>query len=118
MPAEPPKPAGPSLEPPVVDVPWNEPPATPPVAVEGEALEQRTASIDPPEHVATVVEVSEPDDDEPPLTDEDYFEVETQAEAFLDGLDDLAPEPQAPAEPMPAVEPAPGRAAEWPESSL
>lgn len=113
MPAEPPEPAGPSLEPPVIDVPWNEPPATPPVAVEGEALEQRTASIDPPEHVATVVEVSEPDDDEPPLTDEDYFEVETQAEAFLDGLDDLAPEPQAPAEPMPAVEPATGLAAEW-----
>ena len=118
MPAEPPEPAGPSLEPPVVDVPWNEPPATPPVAVEGEALEQRTASIAPPEHVATVVEVSEPDDDEPPLTDEDYFEVETQAEAFLDGLDDLAPEPQAPAEPMPAVEPATGLAAEWQEIYL
>lgn len=97
---------------PVVDVPWNEPPDTPPVAVESEALEQRTAMIEEPEHRAAVVEVNESDDDEPPLTDEDYFEVETQAEAYLDGLDELPSEPQ-PAEPAPAIEPATGLAAEW-----
>ncbi|MCQ4310791.1 DNA polymerase III subunit gamma/tau [Pseudomonas stutzeri] len=98
--------------PPVVDVPWNEPPDTPPVAVESETLEQRATPIAEPEHVAAVVEVNEPDDDEPPLTDEDYFEVETQAEAYLDGLDELAPDSQV-AEPTPAVEPATGLAAEW-----
>ena len=107
-----PEPAKQDPLPPVVDVPWNEPPHTPPVAVESEALEQRSAQVDQPEHVAAVVEVSEPDDDEPPLTDEDYFEVETQAEAYLDGLDDVAPEPQS-AEPMLAVQPATGLAAEW-----
>lgn len=107
-----PEPTKPEPVPPVVDVPWNEPPVTPPVAVESEALEQRVEPIGEPEHLAAVVEVSEPDDDEPPLTDEDYFEVETQAEAYLDGLDDLALEPQA-AEPAPAVQPATGLAAEW-----
>lgn len=98
--------------PPVVDLPWDEPPVTPPVAVESEALEQRIAPTGEPEHVAAVVEVNEPDDDEPPLTDEDYFEVETQAEAYLEGLDDPASEPQVVA-PAPAVEPATGLAAEW-----
>jgi len=98
--------------PPVVDLPWNEPPVTPPVAVESEALEQRIAPTGEPEHVTAVVEVNEPDDDEPPLTDEDYFEVETQAEAYLEGLDDLTSEPQSIA-PAPAVEPATGLAAEW-----
>jgi len=98
--------------PPVVDLPWDEPPVTPPVAVESEALEQRIAPTGEPEHVAAVVEVNEPDDDEPPLTDEDYFEVETQAEAYLEGLDDPTSEPQVVA-PAPAVEPATGLAAEW-----
>jgi len=96
----------------VVNVPWNEPPASSPVAVETEAVEQRTASIETAEHFAAVVEVNEPDDEEPPLTDEDYFEVETQAEAYLDGLDDPASEQQS-VEPAPAVEPATGLAAEW-----
>jgi DNA polymerase-3 subunit gamma/tau len=82
------------------------------VAVESEALKQRVEPIAEAEHLAAVVEVSEPDDDEPPLTDEDYFEVETQAEAYIDGLDDLAPEPQT-IEPTPAIEPATGLAAEW-----
>ncbi|AHL75150.1 DNA polymerase III subunit gamma/tau [Stutzerimonas stutzeri] len=107
-----PEPAKPEPAPHVVDVPWNEPPDTPPVAVESEALEQRPEPTGEPEHLAAVVEVSEPDDDEPPLTDEDYFEVETQAEAYIDGLDDLASEPEA-AEPTPAIEPATGLAAEW-----
>ena len=98
--------------PPVVDVPWNEPPDTPPVAVESEALEQKTERPGEPAHLAAVVEVNEPDDDEPPLTDEDYFEVETRAEAYLGGLDDFEPDPQ-PTDPAPAIEPATGLAAEW-----
>ena len=98
--------------PPVVDLPWNEPPDTPPVAVESEALEQKTELLGEPAHHTAVVEVNEPDDDEPPLTDEDYFEVETQAEAYLGGLGGFEHEPQ-PTEPAPAVEPATGLAAEW-----
>ena len=109
--------AKPARELPVVDVPWNEPPVTPPVAVETEAVEQFSQPAEAPEHHAAVIEVNEPDDDEPPLTDEDYFEVETQAEAFMDGLDDLAEEPKA-TEPAPAVEPASGLAAEWLEIFL
>lgn len=104
--------AKPDREIPVVDVPWNEPPITPPVAVETEAVESLTASATESEHHATVIEVNEPDDDEPPLTDEDYFEVETQAEAFMDGLDDPTELPME-AEPSPAIEPATGLAAEW-----
>ncbi|ANF26988.1 DNA polymerase III subunit gamma/tau [Stutzerimonas stutzeri] len=111
-PAPTPQPVASEPVPSVVDVPWNEPPASSPVAVESEAVEQRTASIETAEHFAAVVEVSEPDDEEPPLTDEDYFEVETQAEAYLDGLDDPASEQQS-VEPAPAVEPATGLAAEW-----
>ena len=107
----------PDREIPVVDVPWNEPPVTPPVAVETEAVEHLTASATESEHHATVIEVNEPDDDEPPLTDEDYFEVETQAEAFMDGLDDPAEQPME-AEPSPAIEPATGLAAEWLEIFL
>lgn len=99
--------------PPVVDVPWNEPPDTPPVAVESEAQERRSEPAEAAAHHAAVVAVSEPDDDEPPLTDEDYFEVETQAEAYMDELDDdPVPGPQV-VEPAPAAEPATGLAAEW-----
>lgn len=101
------------VTPPIVDLPWHEPPATPPVAVQSEALEQQAAPLDEPvQHSAEVVEVNEPDDDEPPLTDEDYFEVETQAEAYLDGLGERVSEPQA-TEPALAVKPATGLAAEW-----
>lgn len=109
--------AKPGREIPVVDVPWNEPPETPPVAVETEAVKNLTASATESKHHATVIEVSEPDDDEPPLTDEDYFEVETQAEAFMDGLDDPAEQPME-AEPSPAIEPATGLAAKWLEIFL
>ena len=105
-------PAEPQNAPPLVDVPWNEPPNTPPVAVESEAVEQLPALAAEPEHLAAVVEVVEPDDDEPPLTDEDYFEVETRAEAYLDELVDVAPDTQA-IEPTPAAKPATGLAAEW-----
>ncbi|MCQ4297577.1 DNA polymerase III subunit gamma/tau [Pseudomonas stutzeri] len=98
---------------PVIDVPWNEPPDVPPVAVVADVVLPEPAPLDgPDEHVASVVQVEESDDDEPPLTDEDYFEVENQAEAYLDELSDADDEPQT-AEPLPAVEPATGLAAEW-----
>ncbi len=95
--------------PPVVDVPWNEPPSVPPV--EAEAILPQAPPFEA-DHVAAVVQVEEPDDDEPPLTDEDYFEVENQAEAYLDELVQVEAEPDA-VEPLPAVEPATGLAAEW-----
>lgn len=103
--------------PPVIDVPWNEPPDAPPVAVEAGAVLPEPAPDSPDEHVASVVQVEEPDDDEPPLTDEDYFEVENQAEAYLNELSSVSDEPE-PAEPLPAVEPATGLAAEWLELYL
>jgi len=103
--------------PPVIDVPWNEPPDVPPVAVEAGAVLPEPAPDSPDEHVASAVQVEEPDDDEPPLTDEDYFEVENQAEAYLDELSGASDEPE-PVEPLPAVEPATGLAAEWLELYL
>ncbi|MBX7272399.1 MULTISPECIES: DNA polymerase III subunit gamma/tau [Stutzerimonas stutzeri subgroup] len=103
---------------PVIDVPWNEPPDVPPVAVEADAVLPEPVPVDgAADHVASVVQVEEPDDDEPPLTDEDYFEVENQAEAYLDELEHSRDEPE-PVEPLPAVEPATGLAAEWLELYL
>ncbi|MCQ4264424.1 DNA polymerase III subunit gamma/tau [Stutzerimonas stutzeri] len=103
---------------PVVDVPWNEPPDVPPIAVEAAAVLAEPVSLDgPADHVASVVQVEEPDDDEPPLTDEDYFEAENQAEAYLDELDQASDEPEI-VEPLPSVEPATGLAAEWLELYL
>jgi DNA polymerase-3 subunit gamma/tau len=103
---------------PVIDVPWNEPPNVPPVAVEAAAVLPEPAPLDAAaDHVASVVQVEEPDDDEPPLTDEDYFEVENQAEAYLDELSHAGEEPET-VEPLPAVEPATGLAAEWLELYL
>ena len=107
-----PEEVAPSRASPLVDVPWNEPPATSPVAVEHEAVEQLPEIAGEPEHHAVVAEVAEPDDDEPPLTDEDYFEVETQAEAYLDELVDVVPDAQV-AEPAPSAKPATGLAADW-----
>ena len=116
--AEPPAPSAIEEQPvPVVDVPWNEPPAVAPVAVESDAVLPEPALDGPPDHVAAVVQVEEPDDDEPPLTDEDYFEVENQAEAYLEELQQDETEQQE-AEPLPAVEPATGLAAEWLELYL
>ena len=103
--------------PPIIDVPWHEPPDVPPVAVEACAVLPEPVPGSPDEHVASVVQVEEPDDDEPPLTDEDYFEVENQAEAYLDELSHDSDEPKM-AEPLPAVEPATGLAAEWLELYL
>ncbi len=116
--AEPPAPSAiEDLPVPVVDVPWSEPPEVAPVAVESDAVQPEPALDGPPDHVAAVVQVEEPDDDEPPLTDEDYFEVENQAEAYLEELQQDETEQQE-AEPLPAVEPATGLAAEWLELYL
>lgn len=102
---------------PVIDVPWNEPPEVPPVAVEANAILPEPALDGPPDHVAAVVQVEEPDDDEPPLTDEDYFEVENQAEAYFEELQQDETDQQE-VQPLPAVEPATGLAAEWLELYL
>ena len=112
-------PAPPTVEPgaPVIDVPWNESPDVPPVAVEAAAVLPAPTPDGPPDHVTAVVRVEEPDDDEPPLTDEDYFEVENQAEAYLEELQQDDPEQHAD-EPLPAVEPATGLAADWLELYL
>ncbi|MBK3871956.1 DNA polymerase III subunit gamma/tau [Stutzerimonas frequens] len=116
--AEPPAPSAIEEQPvPVVDVPWNEPPEVAPVAVESDAVLPEPALSGPPDHVAAVVQVEEPDDDEPPLTDEDYFEVENQAEAYLEELQQDETEQQE-GEALPAVEPATGLAAEWLELYL
>ncbi len=119
LPAVAPSPATPAQEQavPVIDVPWNEPPEVPPVAVEANAILPEPALDGPPDHVAAVVQVEEPDDDEPPLTDEDYFEVENQAEAYFEELQQDETDQQE-VEPLPAVEPATGLAAEWLELYL
>ncbi|MGE6372417.1 DNA polymerase III subunit gamma/tau [Stutzerimonas stutzeri] len=119
LPAVATSPAAPAQEQavPVIDVPWNEPPEIPPVAVEANAILPEPALDGPPDHVAAVVQVEEPDDDEPPLTDEDYFEVENQAEAYFEELQQDETDQQE-AEPLPAVEPATGLAAEWLELYL
>lgn len=95
-----------------IDLPWEEP-AAPAVAVAeptqatpGEALAEL------PEPSVAVVPADDYDDDEPPLSDEDYFEAETQAEVYLHGLDEAQAETST-AEPEPAMEPATGLAAEW-----
>lgn len=119
LPAVATSPAAPAQEQavPVIDVPWNEPPEVPPVAVEANAILPEPALDGPPDHVAAVVQVEEPDDDEPPLTDEDYFEVENQAEAYFEELQRDETDQQE-VEPLPAVEPATGLAAEWLELYL
>ncbi|KRW73306.1 DNA polymerase III subunit gamma/tau [Stutzerimonas nitrititolerans] len=97
---------------PPIDLPWEES-AAPAVAVAeptqatpGEALAEL------PEPSVAVVPADDYDDDEPPLSDEDYFEAETQAEVYLHGLEEAQTETPT-AEPEPAMEPATGLAAEW-----
>ncbi|MFC3609597.1 DNA polymerase III subunit gamma/tau [Stutzerimonas tarimensis] len=91
-----------------IDLPWHEPPVSAPVAAE-RPLEPVIAA----DHQASVVLVEEPDDEEPPLTDEDYFQVETQAEAYLDAFQEERLDPDVQAEPALAAQPASGLAAEW-----
>lgn len=100
---------------PKIDVPWEEPPHTPPVAVDDDALEvEAEEAIATPDHVATVVAVSEPEDEEPPHSDEDYYQVESEVEAFLNERDRSEPaQAAAEAVSLPPVKPATGLAAQW-----
>ncbi|MBZ5755904.1 DNA polymerase III subunit gamma/tau [Pseudomonas sp. S5(2021)] len=95
------------------DLPWDEPSGTP-VAVSAPALQ---AGLAEPEALpASVVVAEDAEDDEPPFSDEDYFEVENQAEVYLDEFlhAEQAGEPAAPTEAaLPDVAPATGLAAEW-----
>lgn len=113
-----PAPKAESAAAPFIDVPWNEPPSDAPVAADAQTVTLRVeAPVAPAEHHATVVAVSEPDDDEPPLSDEDYYQAETLAEAYLDELD-APPVAAESATPLAAVEPATGLAADWLELYL
>ncbi|MFV0455896.1 MAG: DNA polymerase III subunit gamma/tau [Pseudomonas sp.] len=97
---------------PSIDLPWEES-AAPVVAVsEPEMAASGEAAAEWPEATVAVVASGDFEDDEPPLSDEDYFEAETQAEAYLHGLDEAQAETSV-AEPEPAMEPATGLAAEW-----
>ncbi|MHB0819747.1 DNA polymerase III subunit gamma/tau [Stutzerimonas stutzeri] len=96
---------------PPIDLPWEERPA--PAVMEPPARSEPAQAVTEPIEPATApVPVEEVDDDEPPLSDEDYFEAETQAEAYLDTLESFEPAAEI-AEPALAMEPATGLAAEW-----
>ncbi|MES2821767.1 MAG: DNA polymerase III subunit gamma/tau [Pseudomonadota bacterium] len=86
---------------PVLDLPWEE------------RAEPVAAASPVPVPVPLASERAE-DDDEPPPGDEEYYQADSgEAEAYLDALDSLNPEPEALAEPVPALQPATGLAAEW-----
>lgn len=95
-----------------VDVPWDEPRASD--AVDAlpnvpEIPDRQRLGVSPPPAIMAL------DEEEPPLTDEDYFQVETQAEAYLERYESLAVEggTQMGNDPEPAALPATGLAAEW-----
>ena len=94
----------------VVDLPWEEPRAASPAAVEPIAQTAEMPSVAPPEAVVPAP-MAEEDDDEPPLGDYDY--VEMGAESFeydFDAVDrDVPVEPEV----LPAAQPATGLAADW-----
>ena len=94
---------------PRIDLPWEETPA--PAIEEAMTADSDEAIAEGSEPAATVVPVDDSEEDEPPLSDEDYFEAETLAEAYLHAFDESQPETAV--EPQPAVEPATGLAAEW-----
>ena len=107
--------AAPVVEPEVTvsDLPWEEPQVTPAMAVEPVAEVVAPAPVVQAEPAAAVSAASavEADDDEPPLGDYDY--VEMDAESFEYDFD--AVERDAPIEPevLPAAQPATGLAADW-----
>ena len=107
-----PQPA-PEKEAPRIDLPWEESVA-PAVAIAelAQVVTPSEAVVELPEPSVAVVATDDLEDDEPPLSDEDYFEAESQAEAYLHGLGETQPEASA-VEPEPAMEPATGLAAEW-----
>lgn len=110
----------------VVDLPWNEPSiSAPSLVVEAElAVEPVASGIAPTPVVAESFAMPNDNDlesgndlerdDEPPLPDEDYYEVDGEADAYLDALESVGvAAPAVEAEPQPAAQPATGLAAEW-----
>ncbi|MGH8434929.1 MAG: DNA polymerase III subunit gamma/tau, partial [Pseudomonas sp.] len=114
----------------VVDLPWNEPSSSAPsplVEIEPAVEINQEVEIEqavPPvaSHVVPALRVAESAsmlddierDDEPPLSDEDYYGVDGEADAYLDALESVGvAAPVVDAEPQPAAQPATGLAAEW-----
>ncbi|WP_137885369.1 DNA polymerase III subunit gamma/tau [Pseudomonas sp. 2FE] len=102
----------------VVDLPWNEPSISAPSrVVEAEpAVEPEASDIAPTPMLAELASMLNDleRDDEPPLPDEDYYEVDGEADAYLDALESVGvAAPAVEAEPQPAAQPATGLAAEW-----
>ena len=109
-------PANEPAAPPVIDVPWDESPSTAQTTPEATAVEPVPSLVIAAEQPAPLAPVEDTDDDEPPLSDEDYYEVENQVEAYLDDL--VETQAAVASEPLPAAEPATGLAADWLELYL
>ncbi len=77
------------------------------------SAEPPLADIPAPVDVPPVAEAPEAeDDDEPPMAD-DYYETDSEAYAYLDALEPAEDSAVVEPEPLPAVQPATGLAAEW-----
>ncbi|MCF6754161.1 DNA polymerase III subunit gamma/tau [Stutzerimonas degradans] len=109
-------PANEPTAPPVIDVPWIESPSTAQATPEVAAVEPVPSPVIAAEQPAPLAPLEDTDDDEPPLSDEDYYEVENQVEAYLDDL--VETQAAVASEPLPAAEPATGLAADWLELYL
>ncbi|TWI53812.1 DNA polymerase-3 subunit gamma/tau [Pseudomonas duriflava] len=107
-----PVPAAPSPAREPVDLSWDEPEKAS-GTIEAEAPPRVAREI----KEATVIESGQMDDDasdeEPPPGD-DYYEVDPESYSYLEELaEEVLPENTTPVEPVPAVAPATGLAAEW-----
>ncbi|MTZ15390.1 DNA polymerase III subunit gamma/tau [Pseudomonas sp. JL972] len=109
-------PANEPAAPPVIDVPWIESPTIAQATPEVVAVEPVPSPFIAAEQPAPLAPLEDTDDDEPPLSDEDYYEVENQVEAYLDDL--VETQAAVASEPLPAAEPATGLAADWLELYL
>ena len=109
-------PANEPAAPPVIDVPWVESPTIAQTTPEVVAVEPVPTPVIAAEQPAPLAPLEDTDDDEPPLSDEDYYEVENQVEAYLDDL--VETQAAVASEPLPAAEPATGLAADWLELYL
>ncbi|AYC32628.1 DNA polymerase III subunit gamma/tau [Pseudomonas cavernae] len=112
-------PVAPAAAPAVVDLPWEEPKAAEPPVAEAVAVvaeSEPAVVVQAPTPIAAPTPVAiadSDDDDEPPLADDDYYEVDSET-AYLDVMPGLGePEAAAESEPLPAAQPATGLAAEW-----